>query len=79
MRVKMSKPPPPTASAIGPCPTVIKIVGRPGTGRLPVPSHLRYTRYRELHLGGDQFFTKKMVVLKKISFIKIFFHEIKFS
>ena len=32
MRVKMSKPPPsaPTASAIGPCPTVIKIVGRPG-------------------------------------------------
>ena len=29
MRVKMSKPPPPApiASAIGPCPTVIKIVG----------------------------------------------------
>ena len=35
MRVKMSKPSPPTASAIGPCPTVIKIVGRPGTGSLP--------------------------------------------
>ena len=37
MRVKVSKPPPPapTASAIGPCPTVIKFVGRPGTGRLP--------------------------------------------
>ena len=37
MRVKMSKPnpPAPTASAIGPCPTVIKIVGRPGTGSLP--------------------------------------------
>ena len=37
MRVKMSKPPPPTptASAIGPCPTVTKIVGRPGTGSLP--------------------------------------------
>ena len=33
MRVKMSKQPPPapTASAVGPCPTVIKIVGRPGT------------------------------------------------
>ena len=33
----MSKAPPPapTASAIGPCPTVIKIVGRPGTGSLP--------------------------------------------
>ena len=41
MRVKMSKPPPPapTASAIGPCPTVIKIVGRPGTGSYPAPSH----------------------------------------
>ena len=37
MRVKMSKPPQiaPTASAIGSCPTVIKIVGRPGTGSLP--------------------------------------------
>ena len=37
MRVKMSKPPPPapTASAIGPCPIVIKIVRRPGTGSLP--------------------------------------------
>ena len=37
MRVKMSKPSPsaPTASAIGPCPTVIKIVGRTGTGSLP--------------------------------------------
>ena len=37
MRVKMSKqtPPAPTAGAVGPCPTVIKIVGRPGTG----PSH----------------------------------------
>ena len=34
MRVKMSKQPPPapTASAEGPCPTVIQIVGRPGTG-----------------------------------------------
>ena len=37
MREKMSKPSPPapTASAIGPCPTVIQIVGRPGTGSLP--------------------------------------------
>ena len=36
MRVKMSKqlPPAPTASAVGPCPTVIQIVGRPGTGSL---------------------------------------------
>ena len=28
-------PPAPTASAVGPCPTVIQIVGRPGTGSLP--------------------------------------------
>ena len=33
----MSKQPPPapTASPGGPCPTVINIVGRPGTGSLP--------------------------------------------
>ena len=33
----MSKQPPPapTASAVGPCPTVIQIAGRPGTGSLP--------------------------------------------
>ena len=33
----MSKQPPPapTTSAVGPCPTVIQIVGRPGTGSLP--------------------------------------------
>ena len=39
MREKMSKQPPPapTASVVGPCPTVIQIVGRPGTGSLPSP------------------------------------------
>ena len=33
----MSKQPPsaPTSGAVGPCPTVIQIVGRPGTGSLP--------------------------------------------
>ena len=39
-------PPAPTASAIGPCPTVIQIVGRPGTGSLPrtiaPPDHPRH-------------------------------------
>ena len=37
MRVKMSKQPrpAPTASATGPCPTMIQIVGRPGSGSLP--------------------------------------------
>ena len=58
MRVKMSKPPPPapTASAIGPCPTVIKIVGRPGTGSLPrtiaPPDHPRKGRRNEGWLVG---------------------------
>ena len=28
-------PPEPTASAIGPCPTLIQTVGRPGSGGLP--------------------------------------------
>ena len=31
----MSKQPTPTASAVGPCPTVFQIVRRPGTGSLP--------------------------------------------
>ena len=37
MRVKMSKQPPPspTASTIGPCSTIIRIVGRPDPGSLP--------------------------------------------
>ena len=37
----MSKQPPPapTASAIGPYPTMIQIVGRPGTGSLPRTMH----------------------------------------
>ena len=37
MRIKMSKQPPPapTANVVGPWPTVINIVGRPGTGSLP--------------------------------------------
>ena len=51
MRVKMSKQPPPapTASAVGPCPTVIQIVGRPDTGSLPStiapPDHPNQTKY----------------------------------
>ena len=41
IRVKMSKQPPPapTASAVGPCPTEIQIVGRPDTGSLQFTSH----------------------------------------
>ena len=50
MRVKMSKQPPPapTVSAVGSCPTVIQIVGRPGTGSLPStiapPHHPQYKK-----------------------------------
>ena len=46
----MSKQPPPapTVSAVGPCPTVIQIVGRPGSGSLPStiapPDHPRLPR-----------------------------------
>ena len=38
MRVKMSKQPQPapTASAVSSCPTIIQIVGRPGTRSLPM-------------------------------------------
>ena len=44
MRVEMSKQPPPapTASVGGPCPTIIQIVGRPGTGSFT--QHHRTTR-----------------------------------
>ena len=56
MRVKMSKQPPPapTASTVGPCPTVIKIVGRPGTGSLPstiAPPDHRSGVWRKACLG----------------------------
>ena len=38
----MSKQPPPapTVSAVGPCPTVIQILGRQGTGSLPSTNFL---------------------------------------
>ena len=48
---KMSKQPPPapTASAVGPCPTVIQIIGHPGTGSLhstiAPPEHPLLTSY----------------------------------
>ena len=60
MRVKMSKQPPPapTASAVGPCPTIIQIVGRPGTGRLPraiaQPDHPRSTERNGLSNFGSR-------------------------
>ena len=59
MRLKMSKQPPPapTASAVGPCPTGIKIVGRPGTGSLPStiapPNHPRFQRRSRLKVWTD--------------------------
>ena len=58
MREKMSKPPPPapTASAIGPCPTVIQIVGRPGTGSFP--STIAPPDHPPLSLGDGPMWTK---------------------
>ena len=84
MRVKMSKPPPPapTASAIGPCPTVIQVVGRPRHWKFT--QHHRNTRpspptfepssqpgfeiLSKLQIGEDQ--KKDPVLGKLISLIK---------
>ena len=61
MRVKNNQttPPAPTASAVGPCPTVIQIVGRPGTGRLPSTiappdhPHNRKRTKQKVQVGGE--------------------------
>ena len=55
----MSKqhPPAPTASAVGPCPNVIQIVGRPGPGSLPriiappdhPPEFLEHIQFEQSH------------------------------
>ena len=50
----MSKQPPPapTASTVGPCPAVIQIVGRTGTGSLPStiapPDHPHFFKMRNV-------------------------------
>ena len=75
MRVKMPKQPPPapTASAVGPCPTVIQIVGRPGTGSLPrtiaPPDHLGYIQVADIGYIGHG---KKMIqTLQQITTLAI--------
>ena len=52
----MSKQPPPapTASAVGPCPTLIQIVGRPGTGSLPNTIAPPTAKYQKLDLKVDE-------------------------
>ena len=73
MRVKMSKPPPPApaASAIGPCPTVIKIVGRPGTGSLPStiapPDHPQINEEvrRKIHAAAGEYAEFLFLVKKR--------------
>ena len=52
-----TSPPAPTASAIGPCPTIIQIVGRPGTESLPStiappdqPQSTKTVTYKACHL-----------------------------
>ena len=50
-------PPAPTASAVGPCPTLIQIVGRPGTGSLsstiapPDHPHIIKSNSSRIHKG----------------------------
>ena len=62
MSEKMSKQPPPapTASAVGPCPTVIQIVGRPGTGSSPStiapPDHPQSPKERKRLKGSKSGF-----------------------
>ena len=68
MRVKMSKPPPPapTASAIDPCPTVIEIIGSPGTGSLPStiapPDHPLYLLIIRPYGDGTLIFKNQSLV-----------------
>ena len=80
----MSKQPPPapTASAIGPCPTIIQTVGRLGTGSLPrtfaPPDHPLMTKSVRVCLSYDplkiefyrfqngQYFKKKRIVVKDV-------------
>ena len=66
----MSKQPPPapTASAVGPCPTIIQIVGRPGTGSLSrttappdQPQHSE-TSYRCHNMTTSNSFTYMYIV-----------------
>ena len=88
MRVKLSKQHPPalTASAVGPCPTVIKIVGRPGTGSLPStfapPDHSRQGfRYHKLRKAFSKFYrwhfdiASKYNVGLKLNFFCKAYHE----
>ena len=69
MRVKMYKQPPPapTASAVGPCPTIIQIVGRPGTGSLPStfapPDHPLLIWSTGSRLGGSSWATSSLSTL----------------
>ena len=67
-REKMSKQPAPAASAVGPCPTIIQIVGRPGTGSLE-PSHHPTTPGKNRCCGcfqlghlNDQLFWKELFI-----------------
>ena len=79
----MSKQPPPapTASAIGPCPTIIQIVGRPGTGsftqdhrttRPPPTTCLGPVWERAFHLVYLHVFHERLSVCVLASFPYVF-------
>ena len=66
-------PPAPTASAVGPCPTVIQIVGRFGTGSLP--STIAPPDHPEVPLEGifeDNFFLTCDITYYQSSFLLYF-------
>ena len=70
------RPPAPTASAVGPCPTIIQIVGRPGNGSLPStiappdhPCHLKSLTMSVtatyMNVGSEICFCKLESMMKK--------------
>ena len=84
MRVKRSKQPPPapTASAIGPCPTLIQIVGRPGTESLPStfapPDHPRGFKISTLKTKAI-IFSRRKINIGSLQKLTLFGRDIEFS
>ena len=80
----MSKQPPPapTASAVDPCPTIIKIVGRPGTGSLrttrPPPIRVCYSHYNSITYHGIKYRSKVICTCKNSEFSQVFIKQLFF-
>ena len=78
----MTKQPAPTASAIGPCPTIIQIVGRPGTGRLPraiSPSRPPHFREQNLFSVENKFIVASLRSIESGAVLKPYVFEDKMT